>query len=145
MCVCVCVYLDTLDPCLDPQLLHQFPGLCYVISCRHSGPSVIAPLSEKSEHTHTHMCQVYLLQVLKVFSVLVSLTAESQSEVGLRFSTRVLGLMIRTDGSAHKIFTLFLHKHKNTPVWDEWCVFKLSLSPSLSDVNYTARTQVSAV
>lgn len=49
--VCVSVYLDALNACLDPQLLHQFPGLRYVISRRHSGPSVITPLREKPAHT----------------------------------------------------------------------------------------------
>lgn len=36
-------HLDAFDASLDPQLLHQLPGLRYVISCRHSLPSVIVP------------------------------------------------------------------------------------------------------
>lgn len=56
--VCLCVYLDALNACLDPQLLHQFPGLCYVISRRHSGPSVITPLRQKPAYT-THVTFCY--------------------------------------------------------------------------------------
>lgn len=37
------MYLDAFDASLDPQLLHQLPGLRYVVSCRHSLPSVIVP------------------------------------------------------------------------------------------------------
>lgn len=37
------MYLNALDPRLNPQLLHQLPGLGYVISRRHSLPSVMKP------------------------------------------------------------------------------------------------------
>lgn len=32
-------YLNALKPCLDPQLLHQFPGLGDVVSGGHTDPS----------------------------------------------------------------------------------------------------------
>lgn len=35
----VLLYLNTLNPCLNPQLFHQFPGLGNVIIGRHDDPS----------------------------------------------------------------------------------------------------------
>lgn len=32
-------YLDAFNPCLNPQLFHQFPGLGDIISGRHTDPS----------------------------------------------------------------------------------------------------------
>lgn len=32
-------YLNAFNPCLDPQLFHQFPGLGDIISGRHADPS----------------------------------------------------------------------------------------------------------
>lgn len=50
-------YLDAFNPCLNPQLFHQFPGLGDIISGGHTDPSDLESHRRKLQESNTRLSE----------------------------------------------------------------------------------------
>ena len=73
MAVYISSYLNAFNPCLNPQLFHQFPGLGDVISGRHTDPSEYTNTGENWMRERKEMFAMQTVMMMLLSNMLARL------------------------------------------------------------------------